>query len=935
MMGKGWVFRGLFLFNIFVFLSGATALANPHYFKLENGVRVVLVQANTSKVVVLTRFNVGFLDESVKNGEAGISHFLEHLLAIRGTETFPSQHQVMEELNALQAQYNASTSYDRTIYFLFGDAKNLPGLIQLQSEQLARPTFNADSAEFRKIALEEMTLEKGAVSEESLRGQVSRATSVFESAVMAHAENERLAQLATGSVQEIRNYSPQTVREFYQDYYTGPNAVVVVAGGITDIPATLQLIKNSYNRLPDHQPPAAGLAKEELRPAKQQAVRVATVRAIGEKTRSLQINYPLRHTLEGEAAAQVLAKYLNRRGAGSTLERLFKEGYFVANGVATGVYTMRDLMFLGVSADLTVKGERNIAYVTEYLSNVFAEIAANGLPETLFDDIKTSVLKAEFQNENLLNLAERVAQTRFFHDVDQMQAPQTAVSNLSADDVKALATKLLEPRAELTVYTSNVKGSPNEIVSVEDYAEKYSEVLPTVKQKLSGSPIILDAEPNLFMHADESVLRTNRDEGNTSKILLITSSENTSSKAIIELKFLNAQDRLSAEVAMAAFLLEPEHSRFFSMAEEAKIDLEFGFNSEENTLKISIDSTAPVASHVVRFLLNKFRSYEPSGESLRAAKLRLIEQVREKPVNDVSHQAVDLGLALVNGQEPETDLKAKMKSIAGVDLKAVKKVLAVLRQHWGTQATFIGNWDRLSLETIQELIEAPFPESLESDDQTVKKNKPKTLPALAVAKTDVERVGVARLWPLDLVPYSKEYWALGVFSELVDRVLMETVRGQFKMAYTPLSSLNAIDKTRSVFLIFSDTSKQASSLAMGFSIALDEALHGELTETAFEAARGKVLMHLDQLSNGAQGVYNKHINGSNWDEMKKHVSEIKREELQSLAQAFFRNSTKLDVVATNNPGAYCDAVLTQTDATSSVVRGFYQNILPKLRTLTK
>ena len=937
MTGKGLVSWGVLLITVLASFAGAKAHANPHYFELENGVKVVLVQGNTDSVVVLTRFNVGFLDESVKNGETGISHFLEHLLAIRGTETFQSQHLMMEALNALQAQFNASTTHDRTSYFLIGKAEKLSDLIRLQAEQVAKPLFNADSLELRKAALEGMSLEKGAVSEESLRGQVDRDTSAFEIALMAHAESERLRQLATGTAQDIQDYSPQTVREFYQRYYTGPNAVVVVVGGIADLAATKQVIKQSFGALPKQAPPAPGLAKDELRPAHQPSIRVATVKAIGEKTRSLMINYPLRHDVKVEAAAKILARYLNRRGKGSTLNPLFQKGYFGSNGTGIGLVQIRDLTFLHFTADLTVKGERNVAYVKEYLEKVFTEIAANGIPESLTNDIKFSVLASDFDNGNLLQLAERVAGTRASYDVDKMRLPREALEQSSVDDMKALAAKLLEPRAELTIYTSKASGQPNEVVALENYAEKYAETLPRAIEQVSSKPVILDAEANRFMNLDQAVMNANPDQGNTSKILILPRSDNTNAEAVIELGFLNgasAREQLATEVVMTAFVIEPAHERFFSMLREAGVNIEFGFNHENNKMLISIDSTAPVTSQVVRALLTTFRAYVPGVQTVRAAKLRMMDHVRETPVNEVGRQALDLGLTVLAGEEPVSDLKAQIKNIARVDLNAAKRASAVMRQHWSTQATLMGNWDPYVSAEIGKLLQAPHPESLSEDAGSLKKKR-RPVPTLAVKKVDVERAGMARLWSLDATPYGKEYWALAVFSELVDRILMETVRGQYKMAYTPLSGLSPLEGGRSVFFVYSDTSKPASSLAMGFSIALEDALHGELTEVAFEAARQKTLSHLGQIAGGAQGVHNKYLHGQDWDEMAKHIVELKREELQSMMEALFRNARPIDAVATNNPNAYCNALLTEGNSTNSVVKNFYQKIAPKLQKLAK
>lgn len=105
---------------IFAFIyTGPAFSSSPtdmiHQFTMENGLKVVLEENRNAPVVALQIWvKVGSGDE--KQEEAGVCHFIEHML-FKGTEKRKAG-EIAKEIESLGGSINAYTSYDETVYFI-------------------------------------------------------------------------------------------------------------------------------------------------------------------------------------------------------------------------------------------------------------------------------------------------------------------------------------------------------------------------------------------------------------------------------------------------------------------------------------------------------------------------------------------------------------------------------------------------------------------------------------------------------------------------------------------------------------------------------------------------------------------------------------------------------------------------------------------------
>lgn len=79
---------------------------------------------------------------------SGISHLLEHMV-FKGTDRFTGE-ALSQEVQAAGGQWNAYTSFDRTVYYIDGPAKSLELFLSALIEMVYRPTFPEDEFEKEK-----------------------------------------------------------------------------------------------------------------------------------------------------------------------------------------------------------------------------------------------------------------------------------------------------------------------------------------------------------------------------------------------------------------------------------------------------------------------------------------------------------------------------------------------------------------------------------------------------------------------------------------------------------------------------------------------------------------------------------------------------------------------------------------------------------------
>lgn len=213
--------------------------------KLDNGL-TYYIRHNTEPAGRASYYiiqNVGAILE--KDNQNGLAHFLEHM-AFNGTEHFPGKG-ILNTLErhgvAFGRNINAYTSFDETVYNLSDVPVDKPGLVDTCLLILA------DWSDFLTLAEEEIDKERGVIVEEwrsrrdaSFRMMTKMLPVLFEGSQYAVRD-------VLGDTAVIKNFSPETLRSFYHDWYRTDLQAIAVVGDI-DVDAVEAKIRKIFSPIP-------------------------------------------------------------------------------------------------------------------------------------------------------------------------------------------------------------------------------------------------------------------------------------------------------------------------------------------------------------------------------------------------------------------------------------------------------------------------------------------------------------------------------------------------------------------------------------------------------------------------------------------------------------------------------------------------------------
>lgn len=209
-----------------------TAFNKVDIYSLDNGIRVVFEQnKHLNSVTAGVWIGVGSRDENRENN--GIAHMIEHML-FKGTK-----HMSAEELAIktaiLGGGLNAYTSKENTEYY----CRTLPSCLKEAIEILGDMICNSLLDE------EDLEREKGVVCEEIDMYKDSPEDSVHELLQKKIWKGQSIGYLISGKKKNVKSFSSSQLRKFMEDYYTGDNMVVSVAGNFNK-KETLKWIQEAF-----------------------------------------------------------------------------------------------------------------------------------------------------------------------------------------------------------------------------------------------------------------------------------------------------------------------------------------------------------------------------------------------------------------------------------------------------------------------------------------------------------------------------------------------------------------------------------------------------------------------------------------------------------------------------------------------------------------
>ncbi len=225
------------LFPLVLLLNTLNSFAASFETKLENGMRVIVVEDHRAPTVAhMVWYQAGSIDET--SGATGVAHALEHMM-FKGTPQFGAGE--FSRLVALAGGVdNAFTSQDYTAYFQQIPKEKLGEMMRLEADRMRHLTL--DEAEFKQEI-------KVIMEERRMRTEDNPQAALFEqmNAVAIQAHPARTPVI--GFMNDLENMHISDLRAWYARWYAPNNAILVIVGDIFPQEALL-LAKEHYGKIP-------------------------------------------------------------------------------------------------------------------------------------------------------------------------------------------------------------------------------------------------------------------------------------------------------------------------------------------------------------------------------------------------------------------------------------------------------------------------------------------------------------------------------------------------------------------------------------------------------------------------------------------------------------------------------------------------------------
>lgn len=202
--------------------------------KLDNGMELILINRQSMRsAAVMFCVKAGSVHE--KNENAGIAHFIEHMV-FRGTKNRNSL-EIKKPIEEVGGSINAFTSKNLSVFY-----SKIPTLeIELAVDILNDLSFNAKLDEI------DIEKEKKIIIEEIAMYEDDPVDMVFEN-LFQNIYDLDFARPVLGYRETVKKIDKNKILEYYDNYYTPSNTVAVIVGGF-DEKKLINIFNNIENKI--------------------------------------------------------------------------------------------------------------------------------------------------------------------------------------------------------------------------------------------------------------------------------------------------------------------------------------------------------------------------------------------------------------------------------------------------------------------------------------------------------------------------------------------------------------------------------------------------------------------------------------------------------------------------------------------------------------
>ncbi|UOR04928.1 insulinase family protein [Hymenobacter aerilatus] len=418
-------------------------------FTLNNGLRCIVHEDHTTPMAVLNvLYNVGSRDEDPEH--TGFAHLFEHLM-FSGSVNIPSYD---EPLQLVGGENNAFTSPDITNYYLTVPAANIETGFWLESDRMLNLAFSEHGLEVqRKVVVEEFK-----------QNYLNQPYGDLWLNLRPLAYQQHPYRWATigKEVSHIENATMQQVRDFFAKHYAPQNAVLVVAGSVTEAEVK-RLAEKWFGPIP------GGTRYERQLPQepRQQEARFLELMSDVPLSALYKVYHMPSRADEAYYPVDLLSDVLGRGKSSRLYQRLVKEQQLF-NSISASVSGSLEPGLLVVSGKLNagVTLEEADAAVEAIVAELRTELVPAEELEKVKNQAEASIVFGEIE---LLNRAMNLAYSKLIGDANLVNQESAKVQAVTPEAVLAAAQDVLRPDNCSTLY---YRAQPKEAAATLAVAEE-------------------------------------------------------------------------------------------------------------------------------------------------------------------------------------------------------------------------------------------------------------------------------------------------------------------------------------------------------------------------------------------------------------------------------------------------------------------------------
>ena len=416
---------------------------------LDNGLRVFVVEDRAVPTVAVNLwYNVGSRNEVL--GKTGFAHLFEHVMFQGSANVASNEHMAL--MNAVGADLNATTSFDRTNYFEAVPTGALELALWLEADRM--------SGLLESLSQENLDNQRDVVKNERRERYDNQpyGTSWEHLFSLTFPLGHPYHHMPIGSMEDLQAASMEDVTEFFTTYYHPGNAVLTLVGDV-DPETGFDLAKQYFGWIPTK--PTIPPARDGSIAPMNEPVRRELREQVPAEAYYSMYRAPADGTPEADAL-DLACTILGGHDSSRLMQRLVREEQ-LAQHAGGGLQRL-----IGGTSAVSLMARARSGASLERLERAVLEVvaafAADGPTEEELEIAKAK-LERDFLDETATcaGLADLVSQTATqFGDVQHLNRTVDRINAVTAEQVQAAAATWLDPnnRAVLTYHLEATTSHP-------------------------------------------------------------------------------------------------------------------------------------------------------------------------------------------------------------------------------------------------------------------------------------------------------------------------------------------------------------------------------------------------------------------------------------------------------------------------------------------